>query len=279
MPELSPAKLVSKVIEYAQELGLVFRKPRWNDEVNKVCEDFCKALAAVVGVPNYDCRKFVVTGTEMSEAASLFDRIADRELREALWRIFQVYAAEGYVPSVLAGSKQWPKNTRMLGRIPRTPWRRSDGIIEYYYKLTWQEFFETFVGRLVADERRTFVEETNSHPDVVVSGGDVVSPLCSSLKSTLIRGAVSIFVACSSECVKSFGRLTTSPPLTTNLPNSINENFETPTPAETAERRKASDELTPVKLTEAPPDSEVQQANVPTTLRNPAEGCLANPTV
>jgi len=175
--DLSPAKLVTKVVEYAAELGLVFRKPRWADEVDKIRDDFCKALAKAVDVPDYDCGEFVSTEVEKCEnpaSAPLFNLIIDRELREALWRIFTDYAAKGYTPSVLAGSVLWPKNTKMLGRIPRTSLRRSDGTVEHYYKLTWQDFFEVFVGRLVAGDQQT-TEERISYPSNGGYGGEVVS--------------------------------------------------------------------------------------------------------
>ncbi|MFZ8840568.1 MAG: hypothetical protein ACO2PM_16950 [Pyrobaculum sp.] len=176
--DLSPAKLVAKVVEYAAELGLVFRKPRWPDEIDKVREDFCKALAKAVDVPDYDCGGFVTTMIEAYKTpaeAPLFNLIIDRELREALWRIFVDYAAKGYVPSVLAGSVFWPKNTKMLGRIPRTSLKRSDGAVEHYYRLTWQDFFEVFVGRLVAGDKQT-TGEYNTYLSAGISGGEVVSP-------------------------------------------------------------------------------------------------------
>jgi hypothetical protein len=180
VPDLSPARLAVKVIEYAQELGLVFRKPKWADEVDRVREDFCRALAAAVGVPDYDCSTFVTTRVEEYKTpaeAPLFNLIADRELREALWRVFVDYAARGYVPSVLAGSVLWPKNTRALGKIPRTPWKRPDGTVECYYKLSWQEFFETFVGRLFIAEEETHAEETATSPAPGVERVEFPKPL------------------------------------------------------------------------------------------------------
>jgi len=176
--DLSPAKLVAKVVEYAQELGLVFRRPRWANEIDKAREDFCKALAKAVDVPDYDCGEFTTTMIESYKTpaeAPLFNLIIDRELREALWKVFVDYAAKGYAPSVLAGSVLWPKNTKMLGRISRTSLKRSDGSVEYYYKLTWQDFCEVFVGRLVAGDQQTF-EEYNTYPGAGISGGYVVSP-------------------------------------------------------------------------------------------------------
>jgi len=175
--DLSPAKLVTKVVEYAIELGLVFRKPKWADEIDKVREDFCKALAKAVDIPDYDCGVFITTIIESYKTpaeAPLFNLIIDKELREALWRIFVDYAAKGLAPSVLAGSVLWPKNTKMLGRILRTSLKRSDGDVEYYYKLTWQDFFEVFVGRLVAGDQQT-PEEYNAYPSAGISGGYVVS--------------------------------------------------------------------------------------------------------
>ncbi len=176
--DLSPAKLVAKVVEYAPELGIVFRKPRWADEVDKVREDFCRALAKAVDVPDYDCGGFAtaeIEGYKTPAEAPLFNLIIDRELREALWRIFVDYAAKGLVPSVLASSVLWPKNTKMLGRIPRTSLKRSDSSVEHYYRLTWQDFFEVFVGRLVAGNEQT-TERYNIYPSAGVSGGEVVSP-------------------------------------------------------------------------------------------------------
>jgi hypothetical protein len=148
--DLSPARLVAKVVEYAQELGVVFRKPRWSDEIDKVREDFCRALAKAVDVPDYDCGEFVSTEIESYEdpaSAPLFNQVVDRELREALWKIFVNYAAKGYTPSVVAKSVLWPYNTRYMGRIPRT-----HGITGWYYKLTWGDFFDVFVGKLIEVE-------------------------------------------------------------------------------------------------------------------------------
>jgi hypothetical protein len=176
--DLSPAKLVGKVVEYAAELGIVFRKPRWADEVDKVRIDFCRSLAKAVGIPDYDCGEFANTEVEKYEnpaSAPLFNMIIDKELREVLWRIFIDYAAKGYTPSVLAGSVLWPKNTKMLGRILRTSLKRSGGDVEYYYKLTWQDFCEVFVGRVVAGDQQT-TEEYNTYLSAGVSGGYVVSP-------------------------------------------------------------------------------------------------------
>jgi len=176
--DLSPAKLVAKVVEYAAELGLVFRKPRWADEIDKVREDFCRALAKAVDVPDYDCGTFATTAVERYRSpaeAPLFNLIIDRELREALWRIFVDYASRGYVPSVLAGSVLWPKNTKMIGRIPRTPARLSSKGVEYYYKLTWLDFFEIFVGQLFARDQQT-IEELSPYQNMVVNGGEVVNP-------------------------------------------------------------------------------------------------------
>ena len=176
--DLSPAKLVAKVVEYATELGIVFRKPMWSDEIDKVREDFCRALAKAVEVLDYDCSEFATTVIESYKTpaeAPLFNLIVDRELREALWRIFIDYVAKGYVPSVLASSVLWPKNTKMLGRILRTSLKRSVGDVEYYYKLTWQDFCEVFVGRLVARDQQT-TEEYNTYLSAGISGGEVVSP-------------------------------------------------------------------------------------------------------
>jgi len=176
--DLSPAKLVGKVVEYAAELGLVFRKPRWSDEIDKAREDFCRALAKAVDVPDYDCGEFATTMIESYKTpaeAPLFNLIVDRELREALWRIFVDYASKGYAPSVLASSVLWPKNTKMLGKIPRTPARLSGKGVEYYYKLTWQDFFEIFVGQLIARDQQT-TEELSTYQNTVVNGGEVVNP-------------------------------------------------------------------------------------------------------
>jgi hypothetical protein len=148
--DLSPAKLVAKVVEYAQELGVVFRKPKWSDEIDKVREDFCRALAKAVDVPDYDCGEFVSTEIESygdPASAPLFNQIVDRELREALWKIFVNYAAKGYTPSVAAKSVLWPYNTRYMGKVPRTC-----GGSNCYYKLTWGDFFDVFVGKLVESE-------------------------------------------------------------------------------------------------------------------------------
>jgi hypothetical protein len=101
--------------------------------------------------------------------------IIDKELREAYGGSFVNYAAKGYTPSVLAGSVLWPKNTKMLGRIPRTSLRRSDGAVEHYYKLTWEDFLEVFVGKLVAGDQQT-TEQYNTYQSAGVSGGEVVSP-------------------------------------------------------------------------------------------------------
>ena len=152
IPDLSPAKLVAKVVEYATELGIVFRKPRWSDEVDKVREEFCRALAKAVDVPDYDCGEFATTEVEgHGDPAStpLFNLIIDKELREALWRIFVNYASKGYTPSVAARSVLWPYNTRYMGKVPRTC-----GGSNCYYKLTWQDFFDVFVGKLVESEYR-----------------------------------------------------------------------------------------------------------------------------
>ena len=160
--DLSPAKLVAKVVEYAQELGLVFRRPRWSDEIDKVREDFCRALAKAVDVPDYDCGEFVSTEIESYEdpaSAPLFNQIFDRELREALWKIFVNYAAKGYTPSVVAKSVLWPYNTRYMGKTPRTCWGSN-----CYYKLTWGDFFGVFVGKLIEVEH--IEHEESSVPSV-----------------------------------------------------------------------------------------------------------------
>ena len=218
--DLSPAKLVAKVVEYATELGLVFRKPRWSDEVDKVREDFCKAMAKAVDVPDYDCNEFVSTEIESHKdpaSAPLFNLVIDRELREALWRIFTDYAAKGYTPSVLAGSVLWSKNTKMLGRIPRTPLRRSDGTVEHYYKLTWQDFFEVFVGRLVAGDQQT-IEEHVSYPNYGGYGGEVVS--LPTLLTNLENQATNIETVQQANVDTSQGQreLTTSPPSAAGRP-------------------------------------------------------------
>jgi len=155
IPDLSPAKLVAKVVEYASELGIVFRKPKWSDKVDKVREEFCQALAKAVDAPDYDCGEFVTTEVEGHEdpaSAPLFNLIIDKELREALWRIFVNYASKGYTPSVAARSVLWPYNTRYMGKVPRTC-----GGSNCYYKLTWGDFFDVFVGKLVESEY--YIEE------------------------------------------------------------------------------------------------------------------------
>jgi hypothetical protein len=212
--DLSPAKFTAKVIEYASELGIIFRRPRWADEIDKVREDFCRALSKAVDVSDNDCGEFATTMIENYKTpteAPLFKLIIDKELREALWKIFIDYAAKGYTPSVLAGSVLWPKNTKMLGRIPRTSLKRSDGDVEYYYKLAWQDFFEVFVGRLVAGDQQT-TEEHTTYPSVGVSGGEVVSsptPLTNQEnQATNIETATLANVATSQEQ----SGLTTSPP-------------------------------------------------------------------
>jgi hypothetical protein len=218
--DLSPAKLVAKVVEYAAELGLVFRKPRWADEVDKTREDFCKAMAKAVDVPDYDCGEFVSTEVEKYEnpaSAPLFNQIINRELREALWKIFVDYAAKGYTPSVLAGNVLWPKNTKMLGRIPRTSLRRSDGTVQHYYKLTWQDFFEVFVGRLVAGDQQT-TEEYTTYPSAGISGGEVVSP--PTPLTNLENQATNIETAAPAnvDTSQAQGGLTTSPPSAAGRP-------------------------------------------------------------
>jgi hypothetical protein len=159
--DLSPAKLIAKVVEYATELGIVFRKPKWSDEIDKVREDFCRALAKAVDVPDYDCGEFVSTEKEAYEdpaTAPLFNQIVDRELREALWKIFVNYAAKGYTPSVVAKSALWPYNTRYMGKIPRTC-----GGSNCYYKLTWSDFFAVFVGKLIEVEHNELEESSVSN--------------------------------------------------------------------------------------------------------------------
>jgi hypothetical protein len=160
--DLSPAKLVAKVVEYAAELGVVFRKPKWSDEIDKVREDFCRALAKAVDVPDYDCGEFVSTEIESYEnpaSAPLFNQIVDRELREALWKIFVNYAAKGHTPSVVVRSVLWPYNTRYMGKTPRTCWGSN-----CYYKLTWEDFFGVFVGKLIEVEH--IEHEESSVPSV-----------------------------------------------------------------------------------------------------------------
>jgi hypothetical protein len=160
--DLSPAKLVAKVVEYAAELGVVFRKPKWSDEIDKVREDFCRALVKAVDVPDYDCGEFVSTEIESYEnpaSAPLFNQIVDRELREALWKIFVNYAAKGHTPSVVVRSVLWPYNTRYMGKTPRTCWGSN-----CYYKLTWEDFFGVFVGKLIEVEH--IEHEESSVPSV-----------------------------------------------------------------------------------------------------------------
>jgi len=164
IPDLSPAKLVAKVVEYAMELDIVFRKPKWSDEVDKVREEFCQALAKAIDVPDYDCGEFVTTEVEGygdPASAPLFNLIIDKELREALWKIFVNYASKGYTPSVAARSVLWPYNTRYMGKVPRTC-----GGSNCYYKLTWGDFFDVFVGKLVESEYYTEETPVSNVPNV-----------------------------------------------------------------------------------------------------------------
>jgi hypothetical protein len=163
--DLSPAKLVAKVVEYAAELGLVFRKPKWSDEIDKVREDFCRALAKAVDVPDYDCGEFVSTEIESYEdpaSAPLFNQVVNRELRETLWKIFVDYAAKGYTPSVVAKSVLWPYNTRYMGKTSRTCGGSNCHPTCCYYKLMWQDFFDIFVGKLIEREYNEVVEVEGS---------------------------------------------------------------------------------------------------------------------
>jgi hypothetical protein len=91
--------------------------------------------------------------------APLFNQVFDRELREALWKIFVSYAAKGYTPSVVAKSVLWPYNTRYMGKTPRTCWGSN-----CYYKLTWGDFFGVFVGKLIEVEH--IEHEESSVPSV-----------------------------------------------------------------------------------------------------------------
>jgi len=285
--DLSPAKFVGKVVEYAAELGLVFRKPRWADEVNAARVGFCKALANAVDIPDYDCEDFAtleIEGHDNPAGAPLFNQIVNKEMREALWSVFTNYAAKGYTPSVLAGSVLWPKNTKTLGRIPRTSWKRPDGTVEYYYKLTWQEFFETFVGQLIASEQREVAEGAGQ----MVSGGEVVSPLKPSTnienQATNIETAPPISVDSS----KAQSELTTLTTLTTDLPKGINSQNEFLRASGAVEKQEESGEQAPAKSAEAPPappaasDAKAATSEASWGQKNlapvdPAAACMSNP--
>ena len=258
--DLSPAKLVAKVVEYAQELGIVFRKPKWSDEIDKVREDFCRALAKAVDVPDYDCGEFVSTEIESHKdpaSAPLFNQIVDRELREALWKIFIDYAAKGYTPSIVAKSILWPYNTRYMGKIPRT-----HGISGWYYKLTWGDFFDVFVGKLVE------VEDNEQEESPVSNVSNVGNPPMR--LSNLEEQATNIETVPPPNVDTSQGQsgLPTLLTLPTNLPPSSKET-------------NSSD----LALKQGPQSAEEKAAEVSTegtsnlqaTPLDSAEACLANP--
>jgi hypothetical protein len=283
--DLSPAKFVGKVVEYAAELGLVFRKPRWADEVNAARVGFCKALANAVDIPDYACEDFAtleIEGHDNPAGAPLFNQIMNRDMREVLWSIFTTYAAKGYTPSVLAGSVLWPKNTKTLGRMPRTSWKRPDGTVEYYYKLTWQEFFETFVGQLIAAEQREVAEGAGQ----VVSGGEVVSPPNPLMNIENQATNIETAPPTSIDSSKAQSELTTLTTLTTNLPEGINLQNEILRASEKVEKREESAENALEKSAEAPPAPpaateaampEPQQGQINLALGDPALVCMSNP--
>jgi hypothetical protein len=287
--DLSPAKFVGKVVEYAAELGLVFRKPRWADEVNEARVDFCKALANAVDIPDYACEDFAtleIEGHDNPAGALLFNQVMNREMREALWSIFTNYAAKGYTPSVLAGSVMWPKNTKTLGRIPRTSWKRPDGTVEYYYKLTWREFFEIFVGQLIAAEQREVAEGAVQ----VVSGGEVVNPPKPLTNIENQATNIETAIPTSIDSSKAQSELTTLTTLTTDLPKDINSQNENEIlrASGAIEKREESAEHASAKSAEIPPASpaaseakaatpEASQEQKNLAPADPAAACMSNP--
>jgi len=177
--DLSPAKLVAKVVEYAAELGLVFRKPRWADEVDKVRGGLLQGADKSRRRPRLRLRRVCsYRGRKLRDVckgAAVLIKLWIESSARRCGRSLRTTRLRATLLQFLAGSVLWPKNTKMLGRIPRTTMKRSDGTVEHYYKLTWQDFFEIFVGRLVAEDQQTTNEYT-IYPGAGVSGGFVVSP-------------------------------------------------------------------------------------------------------
>jgi len=281
--DLNPAKLVSKVVEYEQRIGLVFRKPRWSDDVNAARVDFCKALAAAVDVPDYSCEDFATLEIESHDnpaAAPLFNQVINKEMREALWRIFVDHAAKGHMPSVLVNSVLWPKNTRTLGKIPRTCGKRLGGEVDCYYKMSWSEFFEVFVGKLIGSEA---AEEGQ-----VLIGAEVLNAPTRLTNSEEQRTNIETTPPGSIDVSQAQRGLSTLSTLSTDLPKGINEKSEILRASGAVEKREESAENAPAKSAEAPPTlpaaseakaatPEPQQGQINLALGDPAVACMANP--
>jgi hypothetical protein len=277
--DLSPARFVGKVVEYAAELGLVFRKPRWADEVNAARVGFCKALANAVDIPDYTCEDFATLEIESHDnpaGAPLFNQVMNREMREALWSIFTTYAAKGYTPSVSVNSVLWPKNTRNLGRIPRTCGKHLDGGVDCYYKMTWGDFFEVFVGKLIESEA---AEEGQ-----VLNGAEVLNAPMRLTNSEEQKTNIETTPPTNIDTNQAQSGLSTLSTLSTNLPKGINEKSEILRASEAVEKREESGEQAPAKSAEAPPPaaseaatSEASQGQINLAPADPAAACMSNP--
>jgi len=281
--DLSPAKFVGKIVEYAAELGLVFRKPRWADEVNAARIGFCKALANAVDIPDYACEDFAtleIEGHDNPAGAPLFNQVMNREMREALWSVFTNYAAKGYTPSVLAGSVLWPKNTRNLGKIPRTCGKHLSGEVDCYYKMTWGDFFEVFVGKLIESEA---AEEGQ-----VLIGAEVLNAPMHLTNSEEQKTNIETTTPTNIDTNQAQSGLSTLSTLSTELPKGINEKPEILHVSEAVEKREESAEQVPVKSAEAPPappaaseakaaTPEASQGQINLAPADPAAACMSNP--
>jgi hypothetical protein len=281
--DLSPAKFVGKVVEYAAELGLVFRKPRWADEVNAARVGFCRALTNAVDIPDYACEDFAtleIEGHDNPAGAPLFNQIMNREMREALWSIFTTYAAKGYTPSVSVNSVLWPKNTRNLGRIPRTCGKHLDGGVDCYYKMTWGDFFEVFVGKLIESEA---AEEGQ-----VLSGAEVLNAPMRLTNPEEQKTNIETTPPTNIDTSQAQSGLSTLSTLSTELPKGINEKSDILRASEAVEKREESAEHASAKSAEIPPASpaaseakaatpEASQEQKNLAPADPAAACMSNP--
>ncbi|MFP3169557.1 MAG: hypothetical protein RXR01_10655, partial [Thermoproteus sp.] len=281
--DLSPAKFVGKVVEYAAELGLVFRKPKWADEVNAARVGFCRALANAVDIPDYACEDFAtleIEGHDNPAGAPLFNQVMNREMREVLWNIFTTYAAKGYTPSVSVNSVLWPKNTRNLGKIPRTCGKHLSGEVDCYYKMTWGDFFEVFVGKLIESEA---AEEGQ-----VLIGAEVLNAPMHLTNSEEQKTNIETTTPTNIDTNQAQSGLSTLSTLSTDLPKGINEKSENLRVSEAVEKREESAEQAPVKSAEAPPalpaaseakaaTPEASQGQINLAPADPAAACMSNP--
>lgn len=176
--DLSPAKVMIKLLEAGETAGLKLLNVRYSDEVMKMLKDFCEFLEEFYTPSDFSCEDFAERSAEYDQAALAMALKLDKNSEEflAVWTAYR-RIQEGKYPAILAKSPLWPANTRRLGDV-----ERSGKPPIHYYKLNWGMLFRIIYGFSGKIREEAFTKDKDSNESQAQSAVSTVSTVSTGIE-------------------------------------------------------------------------------------------------